>query len=311
MKKNLIIGAAIFLFLVLLGALAVFGYRVVFCEEIRGRVMVVQRDAEVKKLALIKIYAISSANGDKWRKNIADKCRKILDETGVYRKDSSESRKRIIAENDSSIERLTTLLHAAVESRDAAREFWIVDPNQPLKKRRFFEAMVMNGFPSAKTIEDDALSSKWDRCYEALRIAVVPELEEKLARAESRKVSELNRHDQQLSEKLEEFGAAYSKELSFESLTEIPIDVRVAAEGISDDNGDFALSLPVGEYYLIARGSRRVFDSDEHYYWAHKVTVPSDKAKRCLMGNNNMMSGPESNMWTDLTTLIKSQKELK
>jgi hypothetical protein len=311
MKKNIVIGAAIFFFLAVMAALAVYGYKVVFCEEIRGRVMVVQRNAEVKRLALIKVYAISSSNAEKWKHSVVEKCRRIMDESIVFRKKSSDLRMRIVAENDSSIVRLNALLDAAVASRDAAREFWIVNPNQPAKKRRFFEAMVIEGFPSAKTIEEYALSSKWDKCYEALRKEVVPELEEKLAKAESRKVSELKQHDNEVSEKIKEFGVAYARELSFESLTEIPIDIRVTAEGISDDNGDFSLGLPVGDYYLIARGSRRVFDSDEHYYWARRVSVPSDDSKRCLMGNNNMMNGPESNMWTDLATLIKSQKELK
>ncbi|MEY4379271.1 MAG: hypothetical protein RLZ85_1152, partial [Verrucomicrobiota bacterium] len=74
---------------------------------------------------------------------------------------------------------------------------------------------------------------------------------------------------------------------------------------------DFSIRLPVGDYYLVARSQRRVFDSNEYYYWVRPVSVPSDESKRCLMGNNNMLGAGDKNLWTDLDELIKSQSERK
>ena len=311
MNKKLVIVLGAVLALTSFSLVAVFGYRTFFCEEIKGRIMVVQRNAEVRKLALVRVHAISSRNAELWRSKVSENCRSIVDAINRYRDEGFAERRRINFENDSSIARIEKLLGLAVESRETSRELWIVDPNQPLRKKRFFEAMVMNGFPSAKAIEEDALSARWDKCYDALRNSVVPELEASLVLAKQRKASELSQHDLEFKVKLKQLSSAYDRAVSFESLTEIPNPDFISASGISDDNGDFSLSLPIGDYYLIARGSRTVFDSEEHYYWARPVSVPSDESKRCLMGNNNMLGGGDANMWSGFSELVRAQREQK
>ena len=310
-RNKLLISAGGLLLAAFVVVAGIFLYKSIFSEEIKGRIMVVQRDAEVKRLALVKVFAVSAQDADAWRSIIIKKYRDILDNQAEFIATSSQERRIIVSENDSSIARLEKLLSSAYECRDAAREFWIVDPNQPTKKRRFFEIMVMPGFPSAKQIEQQALASRWDNCYEALRNSVVPELELAHARAVSRKDSELKKHDAEVSGKLAEFREARMRCLSYESLTEIPDTVKKVYAGISDDNGDFSIRLPVGDYYLVARSQRRVFDSNEYYYWVRPVSVPSDESKRCLMGNNNMLGAGDKNLWTDLDELIKSQSQRK
>ena len=273
--------------------------------------MVVQQNAEVKRLALVKIFAVSSRDAEDWKASVIRAYRRILDDQYEYTIKNSVERRAIVSEEDSSIARIEKLLSSASECRDSAREFWIVDPNQPSKKRRFFELMVMPGFPSVSKVEQEALDSRWDKCYETLRNSVVPELEIAYANAVSRKAAELKRHDAEVSDKLAEFSAARSRFLSHEYLTEIPQSVKKVYAGISDDNGDFSIRLPIGDYYLVARGKRLVFDSNEYYYWVRPVSVPSDESMRCLMGNNNMLGASDKNLWTDLEELIQSQNEKK
>lgn len=309
-NKLMIFGGGLLLAAVVVGA-GVFLYKTIFSEEVKGRIMVVQRDAEVKRLALVKIFAVTARDADAWRSIIIHKYQAILGKQAEFVLTSSQERRIIVSENDSSIARLEKLLSSAYECRDSAREFWIIDPNQPTKKRRFFEIMVMPGFPSAKQIEQQALASRWDNCYETLRNSAIPELELAHTRAVSRKESELKRHDSEASEKLSEFKSERLRCLSYESLTNIPDSVKKVYAGISDDNGEFSIRLPVGDYYLVARGQRRVFDSNEYYYWVRPVSVPSDESKRCLMGNNNMLGAGDRNLWTDLEYLIESQSEKK
>ncbi len=310
-KNKLLIAVGGLLLAAVVVGTGIFLYKSIFSEEVKGRMMVVQRDAEVKRLALVKVYAITAKDAHAWRSAVINKYLSIVDKQAEYVAISSQERRTIVRENDSSVARLEKLLSSAYECRDSAREFWIVNPNQPTKKRRFFEIMVTPGFPSAKQIEQEALASKWDKCYEALRNSVVPELELAHARAVSRKDSELNKHDSEVSTKLSEFRSERERCLSYESLTDIPDSVNKVYAGISDDNGDFSVRLPVGDYYLVARGQRRVFDSNEYYYWVRPVSVPSDESKRCLMGNNNMLGAGDRNLWTDLEDLIKSQSEKK
>lgn len=309
-NKIILIGGGLLTVALLLAAV-VFIYKRVFSEEVRGRVMVVQRNAEVKRLALIKVHAVTASEADAWRASVVNRYRQLAEKMADYVSLSASERKGIVSENDSSIDRLDRLLSAAIECRDASREFWIVDPNQPSKKNRFFERIVMPGIPSANVIEQDALHSRWDRCYEALRNSVVPELEAALDKAKARKAAELKHHDAEVHERLAQFRDELSRMLSPDSLTEIPSTVRKIYSGISDDNGDFSIRLPIGDYYLIARAERRVFDTDERYYWVRPVSVPSDESMRCLMGNNNMLGGPDKNLWTDLGELIRTQMEEK
>ena len=280
-------------------------------ESIQGKVMVVQRNAEVRKLALVRIYAVSESDAQVWHEDVVRRCRGILDASASRRSDGAVERKRIISEYDSMIRRYEELLDAAIEMRDFAREFWIVDPNQPTKKKRFFERIALAGMPSSREVEEDAMSSKWDRCYEALRRSVVPELEARLQRARERKDSELTAHDTAVARDLSEFRKALEKAMSFESLTEIPDGVRIASSVLSDDKGEYALKVPKGRYYLFARGSRTVFDKEEKYYWVKKVAAPSDESSRCLLGNNNMLDGEENHLWSDLESLLRNHAELK
>lgn len=280
-------------------------------ESIEGKVMVVQRNAEVRKLALVRIYAVSESDAQVWHDDVIRRCRGILDASVSRRAGGAVERKRIVAENDSMIRRYEELLDAAVEMRDFSREFWIVDPNQPTKKNKFFEKIALPGMPSSREVEEDAMSSRWDRCYEALRRSVVPELEARLQRARERKESELKDHDAALARDLSELKRALQKAMSFESLTEIPDGIRIASSVLSDDNGEYRLKVPKGRYYLFARGSRTVFDKEEKYYWVKKVSAPSDESTRCLLGNNNMLDGDENHLWSDLEPLLRNHAELK
>jgi len=295
----------------LLALSAVFLARWLSAETVSGKVMVVQRNAEVRKLALVRIYAVSEAEAKTWHDSVIRECRSILDASANRRASGVEERKRILDENDSMIRRCESLLDLAVEMRELSREFWIVDPNQPTKKKRFFEMIATKGVPSSREVEDDAMSSRWDRCYESLRHSVVPELQSRLQRANERKEAELKAHDTSVARDLSEFRKSLTRAMSFESLTEIPSGVKVASSVLTDDKGEYSLRVPKGGYYLFARGSRTVFDKEERYYWVKKINVPSDESERCLLGNNNMLDGDESHLWSDLGSLFRSHAELK
>lgn len=309
MRKNVIIAAVAGS--VVFAAVAVGLASLLSGEKISGKVMVVQRNAEVRKLALVRIRAVSAAEARLWHDRVIRECRGILDASASRKASGDRERKAIASANDSMIRRCEQLLDAAVEMRDMSREFWIVDPNQPTKKKRFFEMIATKGIPSSREVEDDALSSKWDRCYESLRHSVVPELESRLRRANERKEAELKAHDASLAHDLEEFRKAFVRATSYESLTEIPDGVEVASSVLSDDNGEYSLKVPKGEYYLFAKGRRAILDKEEKYYWVKKVTVPSDESSRCLLGNNNMVDGEEAHLWSDLELLLKNHAVLK
>ena len=140
---------------------------------------------------------------------------------------------------------------------------------------------------------------------------MVPELQSRLQRANERKEAELKAHDTSVARDLSEFRKSLTRAMSFESLTEIPSGVKVASSVLTDDKGEYSLRVPKGGYYLFARGSRTVFDKEERYYWVKKINVPSDESERCLLGNNNMLDGDESHLWSDIGSLFRSHAELK
>lgn len=64
LKNKLLIAFVGLALVAVLIAAGVFVYKSVFSEEVRGRVMVVQQNAEVKRLALVKIFAVSSRDAE-------------------------------------------------------------------------------------------------------------------------------------------------------------------------------------------------------------------------------------------------------
>lgn len=58
-NKLLIFVGGLFLAVFVVGA-GIFLYKSIFSEEVKGRIMVVQRDAEVKRLALVKVFAVTA-----------------------------------------------------------------------------------------------------------------------------------------------------------------------------------------------------------------------------------------------------------
>mgnify|MGYP000096940592 CR=1 FL=1 len=95
-------------------------------ETVSGKVMVVQRNAEVRKLALVRIYAVSEAEARAWHDSVTRECRSILDASANRRASGVEERKRIMDENDSMIRRCESLLNIAVEMRELSRELLAV-----------------------------------------------------------------------------------------------------------------------------------------------------------------------------------------
>ncbi len=279
--------------------------------EISGKIMVVQRNAEVRKLALVKVHVVPSEEAHAWRDSVSERCRRILEQSARCRENSESEKMALALDYDTRIRRLESLLGSATEIRDAAREFWLVDPNQPTKKRRFFEVVARDGMPSSKDVEQHAMAAKWDRCYEVLRNGVVPELELSLSSLKDRKDRELRRMDDELKKDLSELRRRFDEATSYDGLTEIPGHLKVAGTVVSDDNGEFSINVPPGDYYLVARGARTVFDKEERYYWAKKVTVPSDESERCLMGNHSMLDGEEPSLWNGLQELIRNYSAQK
>ena len=58
------------------------------------------------------------------------------------------------------------------------------------------------------------------------------------------------------------------------------------ASAITDSDGKYKMTVPAGEYVIVARDSRKVFDKTEYYYWFVKVKAESDT--KLSLSNNNM-----------------------
>lgn len=62
-------------------------------ESIGGKVMVVQRNAEVRKLALVRIYAVSESDAQVWHDDVIRRCRGILDASASRRSGGAVERR--------------------------------------------------------------------------------------------------------------------------------------------------------------------------------------------------------------------------
>ena len=83
------------------GVKVLFSYRRVVALPIlhqnpgSGKVLIVQRDANVKKLALIKIYAVRDADVIRWKKDLNERLRLAVETIHRFQKESAAAEAEI------------------------------------------------------------------------------------------------------------------------------------------------------------------------------------------------------------------------
>jgi hypothetical protein len=282
--------------LLLLGAWVCFNY--VYLTEVRGRVFIVQRDSHVNRLALLRVVAVGAEEAARWKQT------RRADWLFLQRQLADNDRQRsaelssLEAPHESRRSEISRQIDTATEALELANHAWVVDSKDLESKRRFYLITGTKGFPRSLELEAMVTGSDWFGAAKSLRDTILPELRQQLSLLEvehGRKVASARRdfdeREHALRRQMDEF-------FSWTSFSRLPPSLVVAAEDVSDDNGEFRLRLPRGDYVLFAEGRRAVYSKTEHYLWAQPLSV-GERVDKFMLSNHNLAWEPGS-LWFDL-----------
>ncbi len=302
-----------FLFAIVLLVLAVFG---IFCfnilnkEQISGKVLIVQRNADVKKLALIEIYAISELDVERWKAKINEELGLYVDSIHSFQGESLSTESEIRDVGEKRVANSVVSIQATKEAIDLARRIWLIDRKSEALRKRFRELISTAAIPRSVEFAEMAKEDNWQDIYTTLSNSALPEAERINKAASSDYKKQLELHRKASRERIAEMIESLDAFIPAPKINTLPTDVNICARDVTDDSGSFKLKVKPGNYYIFAEGSRLTGAQTEHYFWAHPITVPSQESEKCLIGNLNLNgeSTKRDDLWFELRKRIADQK---
>jgi len=302
--------AIIIVLLLLLTPICIWGYNILSKEKITGKVLIVQRDAEVKKLALIELYAVKASDVKKWKASINESMRLSVEEIHRMQKEAALAEAEIREIGEKRVVNASHCIERTKEATEAARRIWLIDrKSEPLRKQ-FRELIAKEPIPGSQELIKMAKDENWQDAYTLLSSSSLPESERISRMAESDYSKELGAHIDAIRKKLVGMRDALDDLIPLPSVKALPAGIEVHAKDVTDDTGSFTLNVQPGDYYIFAEGNRAVFSKTEHYFWAHPINVPSQESQKCLIGNLNLNgeSTMKDDLWHELRMAIAEQK---
>lgn len=317
-KTALWAGLAVVILSVVGGAVVFLRERAAAAEQVvGGKILIVQKNAEVRKLALVKIDVIRKEDALKWLAAtlpVADSklssakgfTAKSLDdiirtrhEANALRSDfgskamemGSLSFNLITLEAEMRLQRRGASVAGLDERRDRIR-----------KQISSLEKYLPDGFSSQfeaganERVYAQALAAKGRGFGAVLRAARA---------AADKPESDI----QALAGAIRTYAEKFDSDIM--GLMYVPpASIKRVASATSDGDGLFSLKLPPGEYYAIAMSSRQVVGTTEQYYWATRFVVSPQGDNAIMLGNQNLESSdPSVCLWpADLSNGVSTSR---
>ena len=300
-KKILFIGLS----LVLIGLVGFFVFIKFSDDRISGKILIVQKNAISINLALVNVYAVSKHDADRWKTRVIKDCYNVCEEIIQRRQLKIVEIDKVRKENDLLVKHFELNKLLLDEAKILSKKLWLSDANDNENGAKFLKLVSTTDLESKDALTSIAYARRWKNAYDFIN-------------------KEISRIDVQLSEnnllfkkKLEiidnlcvkdviRLRLELLKKTSAEYLSVFPSDLEIISSDLTDESGCFNLRVPKGEYYVFANSSRTVLSDDnpEKYYWAYYVKVPSQQAKKCLLGNMNLVEHTIDSLWRDLPSLV-------
>jgi hypothetical protein len=306
--------AAIAAIVVVAAAGAFFVWQKFAPQAVQGKILIVQKNAEVRKLALVKVEVLDKAQTQRWASasqakleehiELASKSTKQLRaKMADLMKDAPE-----VSQRYSSLGRSIYIVGANALLLNINRSNrigelgpkeagWMIEMKENIAKIKF----LLPG-------DIDSLVEKreFHKIYLAARYDGFRNLESMAKNEDPSKAASFT----QLIAEADDLRTAFSDN-SRAIMFEIPQDLPRAATETSDGDGQFIVKLPAGEYAFVASSSRVVANSEEKYYWALGFTVASGSENKIMLGNQNLESGDARSVWSRDTSLSVERARLE
>ena len=274
-------------------------------QAVQGKILIVQKNAEVRKLALVKVDILDKEQKLRWAAVSKSKLNAHLDDT--YRsvnllKAKSKAALQDIPEMTIRYQTLSQslfkiganaiLLNIDRSNRTSAlgpkETEWMNEMTEYIKKAKFLLPLEIDELVAKREFFKIYLAARYDGFRNLERLSKDDGPGKSLALIE-------------LGDEAKSLGEAFTENARV-IMYSAPQDIVRAGTETSDGDGQFIVKLAPGEYTFIASSSRQVANSEEKYYWAIDFSVVSAGDNKIMLGNQNLESGDPRSHWNPEAT---------
>jgi hypothetical protein len=269
-------------------------------QTVQGKILIVQKNAEVRKLALVKVDILDNQQKQRWAALSKASLNANLDDTsralnqlkakakGVLQ-DIPELTDRYVSLSDSLYKIGANAILLNIGSRNRTSELgpreseWMREMTENIRKAKFLLPQDIDEMVSSRNFFRIYLAARSEGYGNLGKLASNDGPGKSLALAE-------------LAEDAKKLGEAFTETARI-IMYSAPQDIVRAGTETSDGDGQFEVKLAPGEYTFIASSSRQVANAEEKYYWAVDFSVVASGDNRIMLGNQNLESGDPRSHW--------------
>ncbi len=282
-------------------------------QTVQGKILIVQKNAEVRKLALVKVDILDKQQKQRWAELSKAKLNAHLDDSSRSLNQLKTKAKDVLVDIPEMTERYRSLsdslfkiganailLNIGRNSRNSELEpkeaSWMNEMTEHIRKAKFLLPL---------DIDEHVSNREFFKIYLAARYEGFTNLEKLAANDGPGKSAALL----ELAEDAKNLGEAFTETARL-IMYSAPQDIIRAGTETSDGDGQFVVKLPPGDYAIIASSSRQVANSEEKYYWAIDFSVVSSGDNKIMLGNQNLESGdPRSHWHPEVTASVERVRD--
>jgi hypothetical protein len=278
-------------------------------QSVQGKILIVQKNAEVRKLALVKVDILEKEQKLRWAAVSKAKLNAHLDDSSRsvnQLKAKAKETLQDIPEMTLRYESLTQslfniganalLLNINRSNRTSAlgpkETEWMNEMTEHVRKAKFLLPLEIDDLVASRDFFKIYLAARYDGFRNLESFSKNDGPGKSLALVE-------------LAEDAKKLGESFT-ETARVIMYSVPQDILRAGTETSDGDGQFMVRLAPGEYTFVASSSRQVANSEEKYYWAMDYSVVSSGDNKIMLGNQNLESGdPRSHWHPDVTASVE------
>jgi hypothetical protein len=300
-KKILFIALSI----ILVGLIGLFIFNKFSDDRISGKILIVQKNAISINLALVNVYAVSKQDADRWKTRVLKECYNVCEEIIQRRHQRLAEIDKTRKENDLLVKHYELNKLLLNEAKVLSKKLWLSDANNNENGDKFLKLASSKDLESYEKLTLMAHAHRWKDAYDFINTEL-SRMDTQLSENDTLFKNKLEIVDSECLKDVVRLRLELIKKTSPAYLSVFPSDLEIVSSDLTDESGCFNLHVPKGEYYVFANSSRTVLSDEnpEKYYWAYYVRVPSQQAKKCLLGNMNLVEHTVDSLWRDLPSLV-------
>ena len=292
-------------------SLCLAGYRLFGPMKITGKVFIVKGNSEVVRLPLVNLYIVDADQAKLSRVNLEKSAESLKNEYSELDKEikaiDGQKERAIFSRYIESLKKSSNRIREIEQKRSVAQ---LTTKQLEKDNKELLEiiAKIETDISSLSTVsqfEDSRIKSVIKKYADECDLkSLVNFLNHDVILGYERGLNSLKEQlKSPLIQKQISLYKDYKALFSPDNLGKLPD--KIAASTISDDNGEFAISVPRGEYYVFASSSRKVVSETEFYYWASPVKAEVGNPDPLILSNQNLIEEIGSNygnLWQFLNT---------